>query len=147
MFLSKLNMVSKSTSFILFIILISIFHSNTISSLLKRIRGPKVPREDRFICQYIISLMPIIEHPFWHERVIKSDNSKHPSLQISDWLMEKCLRRFAHLLHEHQSNIQLTRSESRTRDTQRFSISVPKRNLIVVDLDESVIAARFVYFL
>ena len=83
----------------------------------------KYLNQDGLICEYIINSMPISSPPFSHES-----------------LMEQCRDRFAELMHDHRINIEKTASTK--SDTRQYKLSNVRKNLFVLDLDESIIFQR-----
>ena len=98
---------------------------------------PQPGQEAEIICEYIIRSLPISSHhPFWSGPWPRTSLSR--SAQISDWLMNECLRRFEGLTRAHQSNIEKTSFDFSSYIKQN-NTSNKRNELIVLDLDESII--------
>ena len=94
-------------------------------------------QEAEIICEYIIRSLPISpNNQFWSGPWPRTSLPR--SAQISDWLMNECLRRFEGLTRAHQSNIEKTLFDSSSY-IKRNTTSNKKKRLIVLDLDESII--------
>ena len=87
---------------------------------------------------YIVRSLPIsTHHPFWLSIIDKTSTQR--SVQIKDWLMDNCIRRYSDLSYEHQQNFENTIFEA--RDIQKYYISKSDKNLFVLDLDECIVYA------
>lgn len=87
------------------------------------------------ICEYIVQSLPIsAENAFpisWQTSVPKT-------MQISDWLMAECLRRFDELMCTHRTNMERT-SFNFASDIPKNNGSIRSTKLFVLDLDETLL--------